>query len=134
MNGNKNEKLTPYAQKLRKNMTKEERHIWYDFLKQLPIGVNRQKIIGKYIVDFYCASMKTVIEIDGSQHFTVDGICESDYERDKYLSARGLTILRYSNYEINTQFDNVCQDILQRFNLCEKAFPFEGKEDRFSGG
>ena len=66
MNGNKNTKLTPYAQKLRKNMTKEERHIWYDFLRQLPIVINRQKVIGKYIVDFYCASMKTVIEIDGS--------------------------------------------------------------------
>ena len=119
MNNSKNSKLTPYAQKLRKNMTKEERHIWYDFLKQLPIVINRQKVIGKYIVDFYCASMKTVIEIDGSQHFTVDGICENDYERDKYLSERGLTVLRYSNYEINTQFDSVCQDILQRFNLCE---------------
>ena len=66
MNGNKNTNLTPYAQKLRKNMTKEERHIWYDFLRQLPIVINRQKVIGKYIVDFYCASMKTVIEIDGS--------------------------------------------------------------------
>ena len=66
MNGNKNTNLTPYAQKLRKNMTKDERHIWYDFLRQLPIVINRQKVIGKYIVDFYCASMKTVIEIDGS--------------------------------------------------------------------
>ena len=66
MNGNKNTNLTPYAQKLRKNMTKEERHIWYDFLRQLPIVINRQKVIGKYIVDSYCVSMKTVIEIDGS--------------------------------------------------------------------
>ena len=53
MNNSKNSKLTPYAQKLRKNMTKEERHIWYDFLRQLPIVINRQKVIGKYIVDFY---------------------------------------------------------------------------------
>ena len=66
MNENNNPELTHIAQNLRKNMTKEERHLWYDFLKKLPITIQRQKVIGQYIVDFYCASAKLVIEIDGS--------------------------------------------------------------------
>ena len=69
MNKTNNSKLTDNAQKLRKNMTKEERHLWYDFLKTLPVTVNRQKVIGNYIVDFYISSHKIIIEIDGSQHY-----------------------------------------------------------------
>ena len=64
-----NPSLKSYSQNLRKNMTKEERHLWYDCLKQLPVTVKRQQIIGEYIVDFYCASKKVVIELDGTQHF-----------------------------------------------------------------
>ena len=64
MNKTCNSKLTPNAKILRKNMTKEERHLWYDFLKLLPITVNRQKVVGNYIVDFYCAEAKLVIELD----------------------------------------------------------------------
>ena len=66
MNKNNNPELTHIAQNLRKNMTNEERHLWYDFLKELPVTIQRQKVIGKYIVDFYCASANLVIEIDGS--------------------------------------------------------------------
>ena len=69
LNLTNNSKLTGHAKALRKNMTKEERHLWYDFLVNLPITVNRQKVIGKYIVDFYVASSKLVIELDGSQHY-----------------------------------------------------------------
>jgi len=69
MNKTNNSKLTGNAKTLRKNMTKEERHLWYDFLKTLPLTVNRQKVIGNYIVDFYIASSKIVIELDGSQHY-----------------------------------------------------------------
>lgn len=69
MNEISNPKLTGISKTLRKNMTKEERHLWYDFLKDLPVTVNRQKVIGDYIVDFYCATAKIVIELDGSQHF-----------------------------------------------------------------
>ncbi|MBQ3431945.1 MAG: DUF559 domain-containing protein [Clostridia bacterium] len=67
MNKTNNPHLKSYAQKLRKEMTKEERHLWYDFLKGLPVTFNRQKVIGNYIVDFYCASSKLIIEIDGSR-------------------------------------------------------------------
>ena len=92
-------------------MTKEERHLWYDFLKGLPITVNRQKVIGKYIVDFYIATSKLVIEIDGSQHYEKEGI-ESDKKRDEYLNSLGIKVLRYTNMDINQKFKDVCQDIL----------------------
>ena len=102
--------LTLYAKTLRKNMTPEERHLWYDFLKPLSVTVNRQKIIGRFIVDFYCASAKLVIEIDGSQHYEEQGM-ETDKIRDACLRSKGLTVLRYSNYEVNHRFDAVCEDI-----------------------
>ncbi len=109
-NNKHNDKLTPLAQQLRKNMTKEERHLWYGFLKQLPITINRQKVIGRYIVDFYCAKTKLVIELDGSQHF--DDVGKSkDFERDKYFDGLGITVKRYSNNEVNEDFEAVCNDI-----------------------
>lgn len=111
-------KLTSNAQNLRKSMTKEERHLWYDFLKALPITFHRQKVIGRYIVDFYCAGAKIVIELDGSQHYEADGQT-ADRERDAYLNDLGLTVLRYSNDDVNRHFDSVCNDILQRLNLHE---------------
>ena len=108
-----NKRLKPLAQHLHKEMTKEERHLWYDFLKQLPVTVSRQKIIGKYIVDFYIASSKTIIELDGSQHYYDKGIAK-DKERDEYLKGLGITVLRYSNREIKDNFSGVCEDILNK--------------------
>ena len=84
-------------------MTGEERHLWYDFLKNLPQTVNRQKVIGNYIVDFYCSSNKLVIEIDGSQHYE-DAGKKVDKERDEYLNKLGIKVLRYSNRDINQNF------------------------------
>ena len=112
MNKTYNKELMGLSKNLRNNMTREERHLWYDFLKGLPVTVNRQKVIGKYIVDFYCASAKIVIELDGSQHFTDDG-CQKDKERDLYLKEHGITVLRYTNLDINKNFDAVCMDILR---------------------
>ncbi len=111
MNQIHNPHLKGNARTLRKNMTKEERHLWYDFLRELPVMVHRQKVIGSYIVDFYCAAAKLVIELDGSQHYEEKGII-TDTARDEYLRALGLTILRYSNREVNQQFSSVCEDIL----------------------
>jgi very-short-patch-repair endonuclease len=91
-------------------MTEEERKLWYLFLKDLPIQVNRQKIFGKYIVDFYIPQCKIVIEIDGSQHYEEEGQTK-DKARDSYLTALGITVLRYSNYQINMQFADVCENI-----------------------
>ncbi len=115
MNKTNNPKLTGNAKKLRKNMTKEERHLWYDFLKILPVTVNRQKVIGKYIVDFYVAASKIVIELDGSQHYEDSGI-EDDAKRDMFLNSLGIKVLRYSNLDVNQSFESVCQDILNHIN------------------
>ena len=113
MNQLYNPKLTPNAKTLRKNMTKEERHLWYDFLKTLPITVHRQKVVGHYIVDFYIAEAKIVIELDGSQHFQDEGQ-KCDAERDAFLQSQGLTVLRYANSDVNRNFEAVCQDIWDR--------------------
>ena len=92
-------------------MTKEERKLWYDFLRHLSIMVHRQKVIGNYVVDFYVAREKPVIEIDGSQHFEKEGIA-ADGIRDRYFRSCGLSVLRYSNADINYRFQGVCEDIL----------------------
>ena len=97
-------------------MTKEERRLWYDFLKQLPVTVNRQKVIGHYIVDFYCASAKLVIELDGSQHYEDEGAA-SDRERDRELDRLGVSVVRYSNADVRENFDGVCADLLRRLGL-----------------
>jgi very-short-patch-repair endonuclease len=110
MNNRKNSRLTANAQTLRNNMTKEERHLWYDFLKDLPITFNRQKVIGDFIADFYCASKKLIIELDGSQLYEEQGI-QSDAKRDEYFRRLGKTVKRYSNADINLRFESVCADI-----------------------
>ena len=106
------------ARTLRKNMTKEERHLWYDFLKSLPVPVKRQHCIGPYIVDFYCASAGLVIELDGSQHYEESGE-QSDRQRDEYLRGKGLQVVRYSNADINQRFKAVCEDLLRRISLAQ---------------
>ena len=110
MNTTYNKKLASNAKTLRKNMTKEECHLWYDFLKTLPMMVHRQKVIGNYIVVFYIAEAKTVIELDGSQHYDTQGQ-QADAVRDAYLRSLGLTILRYANSDVNQNFAGACEDI-----------------------
>lgn len=110
MNQKYNKKLQPNAQTLRRNMTPEERHLWYDFLKSLPVTVKRQQVIGQYVVDFYCASAKLVIEIDGTQHYEGAGLKE-DASRDNYLKSSGYVVKRYSNRDIHRNFEGVCRDI-----------------------
>ncbi len=113
MNKKSNKKLTPYAQELRRQLTKEEAHLWYDFLKDLPVVVKRQKVIGKYIVDFYIAKAKLAIELDGSQHYEAEHKA-ADRKRDADLAEMGITVLRYTNLDISRNFSGVCQDILKR--------------------
>ncbi|MBQ3011351.1 MAG: endonuclease domain-containing protein [Oscillospiraceae bacterium] len=102
-----NKNIVPNAKNLRKNMTKEERHLWYDFLRDYPIKFLRQKILGNYIVDFYCASAKLVIELDGSQHYE-DTNKEKDSERSDFLKGYDITVIRIPNNEVNRNFDSVC--------------------------
>ena len=105
-----NKAIVPLARKLRKNMTKEERRLWYDFLKDYPVKFTRQKILGKYIVDFYCAKAKLVIELDGSGHFD-DKAEVYDNNRTLFLNEYGLTVIRIPNNEFNKNFSGVCEYI-----------------------
>ena len=106
----------PLAKTLRKNMTMEEKHLWYDFLKKLPVTVKRQHIIGNFIVDFYIACKKIVIEIDGAQH-TLDANLFEDFLRDNELNKWGIKVIRYFNADIKTNFNGVCSDILNKLGL-----------------
>ena len=112
MNDAKNKVLTPIAKTLRKRMTKEEKHLWYDFLKKLPITVHRQKVIGKYIVDFYCHEARLIVELDGSQHYEEQGQ-KKDTIRTEKIELRNLTVIRIPNNEIKNNFTGVCEYIDQ---------------------
>ena len=103
--------LVKNAQILRKEMTKEEKHLWYDFLKKLPIQVKRQKNIENYILDFYIPTHKTAIEIDGIQHTSEEGRTQ-DEKRDMVLSSYGIKVLRFKNTDINNNFLSVADEIL----------------------
>ena len=105
-----NSNLVPLAKNLRKNMTKEERRLWYDFLRTHPVKFLRQKPIGKYIADFYSAKAKLIIELDGSQHYEKMGM-EYDTQRTEYLKQFGITVLRVPNNEVNQNFTGVCEYI-----------------------
>ena len=102
-----NRQLVPLAKQLRKDMTKEERHLWYDFLRTYPIRFSRQKVLGRYIADFYSAQAKLVIELDGAQHYE-DQNMEKDEERTAFLRGYGLKVIRIPNNEINRNFAGVC--------------------------
>ena len=102
-----NADLTDYAKTLRKSMTKEERHLWYDFLRTYPVRFSRQKVLGKYIADFYSAEAKLVIELDGSQHYEGRNM-EKDAERTTFLEGYGLTVIRIPNNEVSRNFQGVC--------------------------
>ena len=103
-----NPRLVGNAKALRKDMTAEERHLWYDYLRTYPVRVLRQKILGNYIVDFYCAKAKLVIELDGSQHYH-DAHKAYDEERTAFLSEYDISVLRIPNTEINRNFRGVCE-------------------------
>ena len=98
------------ARRLRREMTPYERKLWYLFLRKYPVKIYKQRIIGRFIVDFYCASAKLVIEVDGSQHYEPQAMVY-DAERSAFLSDLGLEALRFSNREIDRDFRGVCEQI-----------------------
>lgn len=108
--------LTPYAQKLRREMTPQERRLWYDCLKTLPVKVRRQHVLGDYIADFYVPERRLVIELDGSQHYEAEG-AETDRQREVYFAEHRIRVARYSNHAVNTSFDAVCEDLYRRLGL-----------------
>lgn len=105
-----NHKLTPRAQELRKNMTKEERKLWYEYLHNYPFRFRRQVAFGNYILDFYCAAVKLAVELDGSHHYEQAG---QDYDRKRtiFLNSLGITVLRFSNLDVLHNLAGVCEAI-----------------------
>ena len=91
-------------------MTRAEKHLWYDFLKSHSVNFSRQKVLGHYIADFYCAEAKLVIELDGKQHYTEEGL-EKDAERTAYLTSFGIKVLRFTNGQVLYKFKEVCDSI-----------------------
>ena len=122
-----NPNLTENAKKLRKNMTKEERHLWYDFLRQYPVRFLRQKVIDQYIVDFYCHDARLIIELDGSQHFE-EKMLQKDRNRTIELEKRNLKVIRIPNNEINYNFSGVCDyiDHIVRLRTADTESPSHG--------
>ena len=109
-----NDRLS-FARKLRKEMTKEERKLWYQFLRTFPIRFRRQEIIGDYIVDFYCASARLAIELDGSQHYEDENVIK-DQLRTESIQEESITVLRIPNNAVTQNFEGVCTYIEEAVN------------------
>ena len=112
-----NANLGGNSRALRRNMTDEEKKLWYSLLKKLPFAAKRQKIIGNYIVDFYIPQVKTVIEVDGIHHESRENRA-LDIDRDEYLQSLGIRVLRYPNDAINNRFNEIANDILEKLGVC----------------
>ena len=113
----RNKRNISNARTLRKNLTPQERHLWYDFLRYCRPRFRRQELIGSYIADFFCYEAKLVVEIDGSQHF-IPEMTEKDNARTAYFHSLGLRVLRFDNGQINRDFDGVCQGIWLAMENC----------------
>lgn len=109
----KNSKLLNIARTLRRNLTNQEKHLWYDYLRYYPIKIYKQRIIDNYIVDFYCHKARLAIELDGSQHYSVDGK-NNDGERTKNLEKYRIEVMRFSNFDVDEKFEGVCDLIDKR--------------------
>ncbi len=108
--GDVDPELKENARYLRTHMTDEEKMLWHGYLKKCPYTFNRQYVFGRYIVDFYCEEKKLVIEIDGSQHYEEKGL-RDDAKRTAYLETFGCRVIRFSNREVNQEFEGVCTQI-----------------------
>lgn len=115
-----NKSLKENARSLRKNMTDQERRLWFCFLRKYPVKFVRQRPIGCYIADFYCSDAKLIIELDGSQHYSEEGIIH-DENRTYVINKLGVQVIRFSNYDVDTNFDGVCFEI-DRFIKENTAF------------
>lgn len=105
-----NKENIPLAKTLRKNMTPWERKLWYVFLRYYPVRFQRQKAIGNYIADFYCAKARLVIELDSGGHYTAE-LARKDEMRTKDLESMNLTVVRICNLDIDRNFSGVCEYI-----------------------
>ena len=121
MQSKRNRELVPTARQLRRAMTKEERHLWYDFLRTYPVHFTRQRVIGRFIVDFYCARAKIAVEVDGAQHYDAENAAY-DAERTTILQGYGIRVCRIPNNAVNQDFASVCTyiDEVVKDVLCDK--------------
>ena len=113
----RNGKNLANARQLRRDMTPQERHLWYDFLRYCKPRFRRQELIGSYIADFFCYDAKLIIEIDGSQHFDPEAVAY-DQARTAYFHSLGIRVLRIDNGKVNRNFEGVCQGILIAMEQC----------------
>ena len=100
----------PLAKELRKNMTPWERKLWYEYLRYYPVRFQRQKAIGNYIADFYCAKARLVLELDGGGHYLPEQ-GQADAERTAALEAMNLNVIRICNTDVDRNFSGVCEFI-----------------------
>ena len=116
----------PFAKQLRKNATRQERHLWYDFLSGYEIRFQRQKVIDTFIADFYCHRAHLVIEVDGSQHYTPEGKSKDEFRTER-LEEYGLLVIRFTNRQIDENFYGVCAyiDTVVKSVLAEVGNPTE---------
>ena len=110
MEGKRNGELVSRARELRRDMTKEERRLWFDYLRTYPVRFSRQKVLGRYIADFYCAQAGLVLELDGSQHYEPEEQ-EKDAQRTAYLEKYSIHVVRIPNNEVTGNFRGVCEYI-----------------------
>ena len=110
MEGKRNSELVSRARELRRDMTKEERRLWFDYLRTYPVRFSRQKVLGRYIADFYCAQAGLVLELDGSQHYEPEEQ-EKDAQRTAYLEKYSIHVVRIPNNEVTGNFRGVCEYI-----------------------
>ncbi len=125
----RNRDLLPYAKELRKNMTRQERHLWYDFLSKHKYKWYRQRIIGNYIADFYCSELKVIIEIDGYHHLKKNNMF-CDIMRTEAVKQEGFTVLRFMNDDLDYRFVYVCDVIEKTLVELRRSFPCKGKCQR----
>ena len=107
----RNADLTPNAKALRRDMTKVEKHLWYDFLSRYRVRFQRQKVLGRYIADFYCAEAKLVVEVDGSEHYEPEAMAYDQRRTDFLRREYGLEVLRFDDVEVLQHFNEVCDAI-----------------------
>lgn len=126
----RNSNLIGIARNLRRNMTKEEKYLWYDFLCDYSVRFRRQEIIGNYIADFYCDRAKLIVELDGSQHYLEEGM-QDDIARTAYFNSLGINVIRFSNLDVMKNFEGVCISISQKVNTLQSpsvTAPLEGSQ------
>ena len=123
-----NGKNISFAKELRKNATQQEKYLWYAYLSKYPVRFQRQKAIDDYIADFYCHKAKLVVELDGSQHFFPSN-AKNDELRSRILNKYDLLVIRFTNYDLDKHFAEVCMEIDRTVKKRLDAFGAGFRED-----